>query len=454
MKLTLPSSMKPTLPLLAALLLAPMAAISAAEVAKPIPLKKSPITNCWGDVKPVKIPVEHVTIFRGREGEGYSHVQQLNSLNGKLYATWALGLRDEEAPGQRMVMSVSEDHGRTWSAPSTIAPSRHGKAFQTNVSSCGLRILPDGRFVAYSAEWEWEAETYNRDGSRNEFPFSNPLYKYRPPMWKVYESRTEARISTDGGRSWGEPLVVAPNQAGYHDPFQTRSGRLILPGNYGVCHYTDDPAGLTGWKRASIPGLPSNHQDNYFQMYQARAYLGIAELFSEACVYQTDDGVLHMIMRHENGPMLGVTESRDGGITWSTPMLTSFTDNTCRSHFGRLPDGRFFALSCPAPSPKEFAGTDAAKVNRTNLEYGAGPGQWGLGRTPLVLSLSRDGITFDRHFILGDQPVEATRIPGYAKGGRYGYPYLHVMGDEVFAIYSRNKDDIAVGRFKLADIAP
>ncbi|MEY3812523.1 MAG: hypothetical protein RL495_470 [Verrucomicrobiota bacterium] len=423
-------TMKPTLPLLAALLLAPLAPLHAADDAKPIPLKKSPITNCWGDVKPVKIPVEHVTVFRGREGEGYSHVQHLTSHNGKLYATWALGLRDEEAPGQRMVMSVSEDHGRTWSAPTTIGPSRHGKTFQTNVSSCGLRILPDGRFVAYSAEWEWEAETYNTDGSRREFPVSDPVFKgKRPPMWEVLESRTEARVSTDSGRSWGEPVVVAPNQAGYHDPIQTRSGRLILPGNYGVCHYTDDPSGLTGWKRASIPGLPSNHSDSYFHMYQARAFLGIAELFSEACVYQTDDDVLHMMMRHENGGMLGVTESRDNGLTWSAPMLTTFADSACRAHFGKLPDGRFFAVSCP-------------------------PGKRGQKRTPLVLAISQDGVTFDRHFILGDEPTEPTRIPGYAKGGRYGYPYLHVMGDEVFAIYSVNKDDVAVGRFKLADIAP
>ena len=65
-----------------------------------------------------------------------------------------------------MVMSISEDRGRTWSAPTTIAPSRHGKSFQSNVSSCGLRILPDGRFVAYSAEWEWEPDAYNPDGSR------------------------------------------------------------------------------------------------------------------------------------------------------------------------------------------------------------------------------------------------------------------------------------------------
>ncbi len=38
-------------------------------------------------------------------------------------------------------------------------------------------------------------------------------------------------------------------------------------------------------------------------------------------------------------------------------------------------------------------------------------------------------------------------------GGRYGYPYLHIMGDRGYVIYSVNKEDIAIGRFRLGDIA-
>jgi hypothetical protein len=409
--------------------LAPLAALHAADDAKLKALERSPISNRWGKVKPSKIQVEHVTVFRGREGESYNHVAELNSHDGKLYATWALGLRDEEAPGQRMVMAVSEDHGRTWSAPTTIAPSRHGKAFQTNVSSCGLRILPDGRFVAYSAEWEWEPDAYNPDGSRRDHPISDPAMGHEKRMWRTDQGRTEARVSNDNGRTWSEPVVVAPKQEGYFSPVKVRSGRLILPGNFGVCHYTDDPAGLIGWKRASIPGIPESHYDSYFHSFQAAKLLGIRERFSEACVYQTDDGVIRMMLRTEgaSGGNLGVTESRDNGLTWSAPMITDFADSACRAHFGKLPDGRFFAVSCP-------------------------PGKRGQRRTPLVLAISEDGVTFDRHFILGDEPSQEPRIPGKAKGGRYGYPYLHVMGDEAFVIYTVEKDDVAVGRFPLSAI--
>ena len=123
---------------------------------------------------------------------------------------------------------------------------------------------------------------------------------------------------------------------------------------------------------------------------------------------------------------LAVSESRDDGVTWSEPQWTGCTDSRSRNQFGRLPDGRFFGLTCPD-------GADYA-------------------RTPLVLAVSEDGLAFDRHFVLGDEPDRPPRMPGMHKVGRYGYPYMHVRGDSAFAIYSVAKEDIAVCRFGLGSI--
>jgi hypothetical protein len=73
-------------------------------------------------------------------------------------------------------------------------------------------------------------------------------------------------------------------------------------------------------------------------------------------------------------------------------------------------------------------------------------------RTPAILALSNDGVAFDKHFILGDDAWRPMRFPGLNKGGRYGYPWLHVDGEFGYMIYSVEKEDIGVGRFRVDDL--
>jgi hypothetical protein len=138
----------------------------------------------------------------------------------------------------------------------------------------------------------------------------------------------------------------------------------------------------------------------------------------EGSFYQTDDGVLHMLLR-STGPgfryRLWVTESRDDGATWSPPAETQFSDCNAKFHFGRLPDGRFYYVGCP------LAGA----------------------RTPLVLSLSRDGVSFDRHYVLADSHYEMRR-KGKSKGGEYGYPHTLVHDGRLYVIVSRQKEGVEV----------
>jgi hypothetical protein len=53
------------------------------------------------------------------------------------------------------------------------------------------------------------------------------------------------------------------------------------------------------------------------------------------------------------------------------------------------------------------------------------------------------------HYIVGDERQGEPRISGYLKHGRYGYPFLTVLGDDAVVIYSTNKEDINVARFRL-----
>ena len=144
-----------------------------------------------------------------------------------------------------------------------------------------------------------------------------------------------------------------------------------------------------------------------------------------AAFYQTDDRVLHMLLRNTargNDCRLWLTESHDNGTTWSTPVETDFSDTDAKFHFGRLPDGRYYYLGNPV----------------------------GGGRTPLVLSLGRDGVHFNQHLILGHAHYERRR-PGAAKGGEYGYPHSIIHDGYLCVIVSRQKEAVEVLRVALSE---
>lgn len=133
-----------------------------------------------------------------------------------------------------------------------------------------------------------------------------------------------------------------------------------------------------------------------------------------------------MLLRNaakQNTHRLWFAESRDNGATWSAPVETEFSETNAKFHFGWLPDGRFYYVGNPI----------------------------GGGRTPLVLSLSRDGVTFDQHFILGDTHHEM-RKPGTAKGGECGYPHSLVHDGWRYVVVSRQKEAVEVLRIALSDL--
>ena len=350
-------------------------------------------------------------MFQGREGRAYSHQAQITSLDGRLYLSWSLGVHGEEEPSQVVVFATSDDLGATWSEPAPIVGVQPGAYAARVACSSGIRVY-DGLLVAYVAEWEYDEPALDKSGRLRIGNHEHHL-----------GTRTRAAVSTDGGESWSDPVDVMPRIASYHPPSPTTSGRLILPGHV-TFPYTDDPAGLSGWTFAGLSGLPPDFVDDTMGWDYGREARKDARVFNEGSFFQTDDGVIHMMLRSESD-RLWVTESRDDGETWSEPVVTDHTDGICRPHFGRLDDGRFFGLGTPDPS-----------------------NPW--ARTPVVLALGEDGVVFDRHFIVGDEPERPPRMPGRGKRGRYGYPYLHVMDDTAFVAYSIAKEDIAVARFPLA----
>jgi len=237
---------------------------------------------------------------------------------------------------------------------------------------------------------------------------------------KAHRDTTLRALTTTDGEQWGEPLDLGIPIVPNHPPQRTASGRLIISGNVSF-PYTDDPAGLAGWTMAGIypPDMADEVADDSEGFWIVRERMGWPCGLCEGSFYQTDDRVLHMLLR-SNTEQLWLAESADDGATWSAPQPVEFSDNATKFHFGRLPDGRFYYVGCPDTTRK-----------------GA--------RNPLVLSLSQDGVRFDDHHVIADETYEQRR-QGMHKGGEYGYPHTLLHDGSLCVIVSRRKEAVEVLR--------
>ncbi|MBI5692256.1 MAG: exo-alpha-sialidase [Verrucomicrobia bacterium] len=367
----------------------------------------SPITNgvewkngraqLWPDVRRPK--VESVLVYQPVTEWTYSHHQSLTYFRGRFHAIWSNGRKDEDAPGQRVLWATSADF-RHWSAPRPLVDSVRDAAGVERVLTAAGFHEHGGMLVAYFGNYGPKKETTHLQA-----------------------------VTTMDGERWSAVrnigLPVNPN----HGPQRIASGRLILCGNISF-PYTDDPSGLAGWRMTGIypPVLAATLKDDPMSFKEVAQAQGWSMALCEGSFFQTDDGILHLLLRNTTREVktrhLWLTESRDDGATWSNPIETNFSDTNAKFHFGRLPDGRYYYVGNPV----------------------------GSGRMPLVLSLSRDGVRFDRHFVLGE-----TRYPrrreGDAKGGEYGYPHTLVRDGFLHVIVSRQKEAVEVLRVALSELS-
>ncbi|MCK6490737.1 MAG: exo-alpha-sialidase [Planctomycetes bacterium] len=346
------------------------------------------------DARLPRLPVTRGLVWQPIEGWTYAHHAHLAFFAGRFVAIWSNGRRDEDAPGQRVLVSTSAD-GLAWSPAQVLAAD--GAMILT---AAGLHHH-DGQLVAYLGSYP--------DG---------------------IASCTLLAATSRDGVTWSAPrdlgVPVTPN----HGPQPTRSGRLIIAGN-SAFPWSDDPCGLTGWHMAGIHPLdrPGFHDDPG-SFWRVREWRDWPVALCEAALWQTDDGILRMLLRstgHGFRGRLWATASHDDGVTWSAPVETGFTDADTKFHLGRLPDGRFWHVGSPDPRQQHV-------------------------RSSLVLSLSRDGLAFDRQFLVADEPW-AMATPGRSKHGQYGYPHSLVHGDHWYVIISRQKEAIEVLRVPLGALA-
>ncbi len=340
-----------------------------------------------------RLQIERSMIFTPDSSWLYSHHPSIISFKGKLFAIWSNGLKDEDSPGQRVVYAVSADF-KHWSVPKVLTtPSKTNDTL--NVLTAAGWYQHNGTLVAYFGE-------YTR-------------HRTQTKLW--------AKTTTDGIH-WSGPVDLHIPLIPNHGPQRLNSGRLLISGNF-TFPYTDNQKGISGWKMSSFYAPDLYTQDNSATFYAPADKNGLPPL-CEGSFFQTPDNTIHMLLRVTGKGWKGrlwLIESKDNAQSWSKPTETGFTDNDSKFHFGHLPDGRIYYVGIP-----------------DTLHH--------YDRNPLILSLSSDGRSFDKNYIISDELYHLKK-EGLWKGGQYGYPHTLIQDGYMYIIISRQKESVEVLRFKL-----
>ena len=478
--------MKPTLNLLTALLLAPLAALHAAET-QPVSttatsaadFSYAPPSLGTGTLPPpLPKSTVRVTVNRGSLAPDFGAFCTLANIahfHGRLFVTWNNHVKDEDHAGQRIQMRHSSDGGKTWlpdlSEPPVMLSPSLGEMREMSESDWarltgGIRA-PQLPIAAQRGTSTGAAKAPKSTASKSVqhnsgFAFTDNGER----LWAIANEGTSLEkgrgllaleLRRDGTRGevlWLEPEPVTADE-GYpvyramNNPEAAVIGKSIRDviddrtALHAISYDTKRRAG-NGADPATIrhPNLPGSPADGQ-------------RLIEPSPAYRLKDGTLVRFWRDYGNAKrdlyiwrLYVSLSRDNGNTWSAPERTAIPSNSTRQSTGTLPDGRVFLIHAPYTYGDEFwKGEDAA------LLATASPAEkLGGARKVLTLSLSDDGTHFNQSWTI--RMLETPpRIEGWAKRHYdVGNPAATVVGNDLCIVYSLNKEDIELCKIHLPDL--
>lgn len=310
------------------------------------------------------------------------------------YSQFYGGAADESAA--RIVRIQSDDQGRTWSAPATVAENTGGN----NVMSVSLLSLASGKLAMF-------------------YCVKNSWIDCRPHM----------RVSNDDGATWTEPKLIlqAPGYFVMNNDrvIETSKGRIIIPLAFHRSRGTDphtskswDARAITMWIYSDDEGATWQESSSWWAM-PVKSGSGL----QEPGVVECADGSLFSWSRTDQGGQFGF-RSTDHGNTFSPPEPTEL----------KSPNG-------PA-SIKRLPGTSdlLALFNDHSGRFPFPPKK----RNPFVAAISSDGgKTWPVR-----KPVESD------PDGLYHYTAIHFVGDAVLLAYCAGDGKVgALNRLRIRRIS-
>lgn len=309
----------------------------------------------------------------------YAHHPSIAYFKNKFIAVFSNGRYGEDEPAQRILISNSAD-AKKWSACQVLVDTDENHVLTPG----GLFVANDNLLVAY-----YTINDYDENQQ-----YLNP--------------KLLAIKSTDG-INWSEPVNLGISLFASHAPINTGEGKLLITGSKKV-YSTSKLDGLSGWKLAENAPLNNSVE-------------GKTGLVEGDFVVHPDS--MYILYRDVIGKTFLWQQSSLDGERWGVPRQTRFTNCNTKSHFGQLPDGRYYYVGTP-----------------DTLNLGA--------RSPLMLAISDNGFIFNKNYLISDSFYQIKFSQGRWKGGQFGYPYSIVHGDYLYVIVSRRKEKMEVYKIPLS----
>ena len=352
-----------------------------------------------------------ITLYSATPEDGsFSHHGHLAYFKGIMYAYWDNHLRDENESGQRGLMAISSDQGKTWS-PFQELFSPVDKRLPASEKCINTRFLTANGFIEIEEELyaitdvaEWIGENLQNRTRKGFGRLARHIFEDGSPGEIVWLTKNPP------------PPVEGFSQFPVADPELIRKidQYLTLPGNEVQLNFTS-PHPLSDDNHILAEPVPAWKLDNgtWVKLYR-------------------DGGIKDAKTSKESEDSRSrrnyVSFSLDNGETWTTPVRTNFPDAGARTNAGKLPDGQVYVINNFLPmDPKQG------------------------GRAMLGISLSADGLTFDRAAVIRFLPPPM-RFEGRAKSVGFQYPHSVVVDDHLWIIYTVNKEDVQLTSIPLEEL--